>query len=89
MNKFNEIRQDLFCDFCGKQCKSLNSLSNHQRMCKKNDNRILHNKLLTPKVCDVCGKIFYNSSSLTYHKLTCGKNLTANIVVVNLLILEH
>ena len=38
-SKNNEIRDDLFCKYCGKQCKSLNSLRNHERLCKENPNR--------------------------------------------------
>ena len=36
----NEIRNDLFCRYCNKQCKSLNSLHNHERLCKFNPNRV-------------------------------------------------
>ena len=38
-SKNNEIRNDLFCKYCGKQCKSLNSLRNHERLCNENQNR--------------------------------------------------
>lgn len=38
-SKFNIIRSDLFCSYCGKQCKNLNSLNNHERLCLKNTNR--------------------------------------------------
>lgn len=49
-NKNNEIRNDLFCQYCNKQCKSLNSLHNHERLCKFNPNRVKssfvkHNKI--------------------------------------------
>lgn len=30
---------DLFCKFCGKECKNLNSLRNHERLCTQNPNR--------------------------------------------------
>lgn len=33
---YNELRNDLFCKFCGRQCKNLNSLNNHERLCKEN-----------------------------------------------------
>ena len=39
-NKNNEIRNDIFCQYCNKQCKSLNSLHNHERLCKSNPNRV-------------------------------------------------
>ena len=32
---------DLFCKFCGKECKNENSLRNHERLCKLNPNRQL------------------------------------------------
>lgn len=32
---------DLFCKFCGKECKNLNSLRNHERLCKLNLTRQL------------------------------------------------
>lgn len=37
---FNKECDDLFCVYCGKQCKSLNSLKNHEKRCKCNPNRI-------------------------------------------------
>jgi very-short-patch-repair endonuclease len=36
---YNKLRDDLFCQFCGKECKNLNSLRNHERLCKLNPNR--------------------------------------------------
>ena len=36
---YNELRTDLFCTYCGKQCKNLNSLNNHERLCIKNPKR--------------------------------------------------
>ena len=41
----NRIRNDLFCEFCGKQCKSLNSLRQHSTRCPKNPNRKDFDKL--------------------------------------------
>ena len=41
-NKTNpnlELRDDLFCQYCGKQCKNLNSLKQHELRCKHNPNR--------------------------------------------------
>lgn len=38
-NKSNELRNDLFCIYCGEQCKNLNSLRNHERLCKENPDR--------------------------------------------------
>lgn len=31
--------EECICKFCGKPCKNLNSLRNHERLCKKNPNR--------------------------------------------------
>ena len=43
--ELNRIRDDLFCEFCGKQCKSLNSLNQHSTRCSQNPNRKDFNKL--------------------------------------------
>lgn len=40
MSKFNQENPNLFCRYCGKQCKSLNSLTNHERLCPKNPDRV-------------------------------------------------
>lgn len=37
-SNFNK-EQILYCQYCGKICKSLNSLKNHERLCKENPNR--------------------------------------------------
>lgn len=39
-NKYLELRDDLFCEYCGKQCKNLNSLTQHKIRCKNNPNKI-------------------------------------------------
>lgn len=45
--KSDELRDDLFCQYCGKQCKNINSLRTHEVRCKQNPNRIpiKHNNL--------------------------------------------
>lgn len=43
--ELNRIRDNLFCEFCGKQCKSLNSLNQHSTRCPENPNRKDYNKL--------------------------------------------
>lgn len=43
--ELNKTRDDLFCEFCGKQCRSLNSLRQHSTRCKENPNRKDFNKL--------------------------------------------
>lgn len=40
MNNFNELRDDLYCVYCNKQCKNLNSLKNHECRCKNNPNKL-------------------------------------------------
>lgn len=40
MKLFNETRDDLFCQYCGKQCKNLNSLKQHEVRCKQNPDAI-------------------------------------------------
>ena len=45
MNSFNELRNDLYCVYCNKQCKNLNSLKNHECRCKENINRRAYNHL--------------------------------------------
>lgn len=40
MDNFNKLRNDLYCQYCKKQCKSLNSLKQHEIRCKENPNRI-------------------------------------------------
>lgn len=34
------IRDDLFCQYCGKQCKNMNSLKQHEIRCKENPDRL-------------------------------------------------
>ena len=37
---FNELQDNLFCQYCNKQCHNRNSLLNHERKCKLNPNRV-------------------------------------------------
>lgn len=37
---YNALRNDLFCEYCGKQCHNLNSLNNHQCRCSENLSKI-------------------------------------------------
>ena len=39
----------LICNFCSKECKSNNSLKNHERCCVKNVNRVYRNGMLGKK----------------------------------------
>jgi len=39
----------LTCQYCGKECKNLNSLKNHERLCPKNANRVYKNGMLGKK----------------------------------------
>lgn len=38
-SNFNKIQQ-LYCQYCGKECLSINSLKNHECRCKQNPNKI-------------------------------------------------
>ena len=38
-SEFNKNRDDLFCKYCGKPCKNINSLKQHEIRCKSNPNR--------------------------------------------------
>ena len=40
MDNFNKLRNDLYCQYCKKQCKNLNSLKQHEIRCKENSNKI-------------------------------------------------
>ena len=40
MDNFNK-EQISYCKYCGKQCKSLNSLKQHEIRCKENPNHII------------------------------------------------
>jgi hypothetical protein len=40
MDNFN-APQIVYCKFCGKECKSINSLKQHERRCIKNPNRLI------------------------------------------------
>ena len=44
IRKIDILKNDLFCQYCGKQCKSINSLKQHEIRCKKNPERILNKK---------------------------------------------
>lgn len=38
---YNKLMDDLFCKYCGKQCKNLNSLKQHEIRCKDNPDKII------------------------------------------------
>ena len=40
VSSFNTDRDDLFCQYCNKQCKNLNSLTQHELRCKHNPDAI-------------------------------------------------
>ena len=56
----NTLRDDLFCQFCGKQCKNLNSLNQHSTRCANNPNRKAYDKLATYISKNRKGKTKYN-----------------------------
>lgn len=47
---------DLLCQYCGKQCKNLNSLKQHECRCPKNKNRKAYNNLTEYIIKEVKGK---------------------------------
>lgn len=46
-NEFDKSRDDLFCRYCKKQCRSRNSLINHERMCPQNPDKSFREKFNT------------------------------------------
>lgn len=43
MSKNNYLKEQiLYCQYCGKECKNLNSLKQHECRCKQNPNRIVN-----------------------------------------------
>ena len=46
------LRDDLFCQYCGKPCKNLNALKQHEIRCKHNPNGNAHNGAL-PGKCNI------------------------------------
>jgi len=58
----------LVCKFCNKECKNLNSLHNHERLCKLNPNRnASYLSKMVECFCDVCGKVFNSRAGLCGH----------------------
>lgn len=43
--EYLQLRDDLFCQHCGKKCKNLNSLKQHEVRCPENANRRAYNHL--------------------------------------------
>ena len=43
--ELNKLRDDIFCDFCNKKCKSYNSLIQHRLRCPKNPDRRSYDNL--------------------------------------------
>lgn len=74
------------CKFCNKECKSLNSLRNHERLCKLNPNRDISDmaaaraKATRPISCVHCTKIFpWNTirkhENICLSKIECVRNV--------------
>lgn len=59
-NKSNELHNDLFCIYCGKQFKNLNSLKNHERLCKENPNRQISPFVAYNKECTDGKRVIWN-----------------------------
>lgn len=56
-----KFEDELICEFCGKQCKSLNSLAQHELRCPKNPNRKDYDKLAKFSVDNLRGQTKYTS----------------------------
>lgn len=57
MSEYNKL-QIQFCKYCGKECHSINSLLNHERLCKLNPNR---------QLSPICKK-GYNAGKTSWNK---------------------
>lgn len=53
-SNFNKIQQ-LYCQYCGKECLSINSLKNHECRCKQNPNKINLTYLSENNRKGICG----------------------------------
>ncbi len=74
-NNNNNIFADLFCRFCGKQCKNENSLRSHERMCPQNPDQTYREKFNT------CGRTAWNSGltkETDLRVLQASRTLSAN-----------
>ena len=60
MDNFNK-EQILYCKYCGKQCKSLNSLKQHEIRCKENPNHIKCNGQHQPRKFNNLGRVWINN----------------------------
>ena len=85
---FNYINKEyvLYCQYCGKECKSLNSLKNHERLCKENSNKqesswVQYNKIREPNNQFIKAKkegriiIVSNETKEKFAKIWKGKSL--------------
>lgn len=82
------------CQHCGKECKNLNSLRQHEIRCKSNPNKItvisnfsIYNNYrkqhIIPGVCQYCGKECKNQNSLRQHEIRCKSNPNKISVISN------
>ena len=81
---------DLFCKYCGKECKNRNSLIQHEIRCKENPDKInvivdgfnkkghkAWNKGLTKETdarIKQCSETYHKNHKLGLHKDVCGEN---------------
>lgn len=59
--KYHVDHNDLFCKFCGKECKSKNSLVQHEIRCKENPNRKNYDSFLPYVENNLKGRNKYNN----------------------------
>lgn len=51
-----QLKDNLFCQYCGKQCKNLNSLKQHEIRCPNNADRLTYNSLTEYVLKNIKGK---------------------------------
>lgn len=65
------------CKFCNRECKSPNSLRNHERLCRQNPNRdtastdLARKNAAKPTLCTNCNE-YFPKSNIRRHEKTCA-----------------
>mgnify|MGYP001766121046 CR=1 FL=1 len=88
----NEPREELFCKYCHKQCKNLNSLKQHELRCKLNPDRKSFNSLSSYIQKEVKGKTKETSASIAKQVQTVRNKYAAGYVNPNKgkrIVVEH
>lgn len=78
--KYKLDHDDLFCKFCGKECKNKNSLTQHEIRCPQNIYRIISwnknsfSNCIGEFHCIYCGKIYNYKGACASHEGICNLN---------------